>query len=207
MISRARIVFFLFPFVIAAVPTMTSAAVVTSGTAQPVAPAKADGSDGLDASSLFSSVFSAPSFDELAAFADRTVKEPATIMHDGMKRFADFNSGVSSSSSAATVTDVASTPGRTWRTRPRSTPNSADGEKVGLGSAATVNDECHEQCKATVAEHVRVTQQLCPLMLDNLRSAATGAQEGGVMEALRLCEEDESSVVENCAMHCARQDL
>eukprot|EP00928_Gymnodinium_smaydae_P073599 TRINITY_DN5678_c1_g1_i1.p1 TRINITY_DN5678_c1_g1~~TRINITY_DN5678_c1_g1_i1.p1 ORF type:complete len:205 (-),score=46.42 TRINITY_DN5678_c1_g1_i1:88-702(-) len=204
MLSHARNVSFIFTFAIAAVTSMTSAVAVT-GTSQPVAPAKADISDGLDAASLISSVFSAPSFEELAAFADRTVKEPAAIMHDGMKMFADFNSGVSGGAAAAS--DVASSPGRTWRTRPRSAPSASVEDKVGLGSAAPVDDECHEECRATAAEHVRVTRQLCPLMLDNLRKAASGAQEGGVMEAMRLCEEEESSVLETCAMHCARQDL
>eukprot|EP00928_Gymnodinium_smaydae_P073604 TRINITY_DN5678_c1_g3_i2.p3 TRINITY_DN5678_c1_g3~~TRINITY_DN5678_c1_g3_i2.p3 ORF type:complete len:205 (-),score=51.53 TRINITY_DN5678_c1_g3_i2:143-757(-) len=204
MLCRARVVSLLSPFV-AAVVAMTSATAVASGTAQPVAPAKADVGDGLDPSSLISSVFSAPSFDEFAAFADRTVKEPAAIMHDGMKMFAEFNRGASAS--AADATDVPSSPGRTWRTRPRSTPSAGIEEKAGLGSAAAVDDECHEQCRATAAEHVSVTRQLCPLMLDNLRSAATGGQEGGVAEALRLCEENESAVLETCAMHCARMDL
>eukprot|EP00928_Gymnodinium_smaydae_P073601 TRINITY_DN5678_c1_g2_i3.p1 TRINITY_DN5678_c1_g2~~TRINITY_DN5678_c1_g2_i3.p1 ORF type:complete len:232 (-),score=53.53 TRINITY_DN5678_c1_g2_i3:424-1041(-) len=201
----ARTVSYIFAVVTPAL-VMTFAIVITAGSAQPVAPAKVDGSGGLDPVSLVSSVFSAPSFDDFAAFADRTVKEPAAIMHDGMKRFAEFNRGVSSSTASAAA-DGTPSPGRTWRTRPRSTPSAPAEEKVGLGGAAAVNDECHEECRAMAAEHARVTRQLCPLMLENLRSAATGAQEGGVMEALRLCEEDESSVVENCAMHCARQDL
>jgi len=182
-------------------------AVAVAATASPPIPAPpagaADAQASPDAASMYASVFSTPSFEELAALADLSVKD-ASALHGGMRRFAEFSRGADASAVAIAAT-AASTPvanPRAWRTRSRTS-----GAPARTTPIASSDDECHQQCVVIAAEHVKVTQQLCPLMADHLQEAAAGVHAAGAREALRSCQEDATTVAKTCALHCGRQDL